>query len=105
RKKQFIYFSVLILFVLFFIANRILHPRTTILNLKYNTSLIEVLWKYGKPEVANGVYNFPFDNTDEHIIMYRISENSSCQLLFYHNKLISLNFIDNGIIHQKDIKK
>ena len=103
-KLSSIIFFCLIFFFLLFIINRINSPQKNMVVVKKNTTYREIVWNYGIPDVSTGGFYVDSISVSHKIILYRIDKDTSYQLMFYGNKLCSLNIISKGIVVEKGLK-
>ena len=101
--KNIFFLISFILFGIYFVFNRFLHPKKEMINLNFHATYYEVIWNYGLPDVIAGTYFFIPMVDSEKIVMYRIDDTTSYQLYFDKYKLIAFNTVKNGYITEKKL--
>lgn len=108
--KHFMLLSI-ILFGIYYLTNRICHPKKNMVNVKRNTTYRELVWNYGMPDVVDGNYFIlgKRSETPDKIVMYKVDDDTSYQLWFYKQKfeyrLCFFNVVEDGVIRRKELKE
>ena len=103
--------AFIILFGMYYLTNRICHPKKNMVNVKRNTTYRELVWNYGMPDVVTGnyfIFGIRSTNPDKFVV-YKVDDNTSYQLWFYKQKfeyrLCFFNVVEDGVIRRKELKE
>ncbi len=111
KEMKLIIMLSLFFFGMYYLINRICHPRKNMVNVKRNTTYRELVWNYGMPDVIGGVFgeSGKIYSDDKKIVVFKINDNLSYQLWFYRvdNRYVlrNLNVVEDGIIHCIDLEE